>query len=282
MISPEAVRALVITIVHDEEIKTALSFWRDPLVSAFPVCSDTGSPLNFTKSGSWLKEAVSSTHLLPGDVLPGAKSIIAFFIPFTERVAEGNREGESASAEWALCYIRTNELIAKINNGLETLFAREGLKTGKIPATHNFDEERLVSDWSHRHIAYLAGLGTFGLNNMLITQKGCCGRFGSIVTEWPYYAPPGTGQQLSKTGAVPEEKCLFKRNGSCRLCIKRCPAGAYTLKAGDSRENPNILQFDRKRCYSLCLKNAEKHKNLGYADVCGKCLTGLPCSVKAP
>jgi epoxyqueuosine reductase QueG len=258
-------------MVHDEGTKTGLPFWRDPLVSAISVCSGTGAAPDFTQSGRWLKKAVSSTHLLPDDILPNAQSVIAFFIPFTETVVEGNREGEAASAEWALCYIRTNELIAKISNALETMFAQDNLKTGKIPATHNFDEERLVSDWSHRHIAYLAGLGTFGLNNMLITVQGCCGRFGSIVTEWEYTGPPGTG-------TVPEEKCLFKRNGNCGLCVKRCPAGAYTLKT-DGKDGVN---FDRKSCYSLCLKNAEKHKDLGYADVCGKCLVGLPCSTKAP
>jgi epoxyqueuosine reductase QueG len=273
MITLEEVKSLIINSVHDEGTKTGLPFWQSPLASAFSLHSGTDSTQNFTQS-DWLKKAVSSTHLLPEDILPEAKSIIAFFIPFTETVAEGNREGEAASAEWALCYIKTNELIAKINDSLETLFAQDGLKTGKIPATHNFDEERLVSDWSHRHIAYLAGLGTFGLNNMLITENGCCGRFGSIVTEWEYTGTPGAGD-------VPEEKCLFKRNGSCGLCVKRCPVGAYR-KVDDSAENRNIIQFDRKRCYSQCLKNAEKHKDLGYADVCGKCLVGLPCSVKAP
>jgi hypothetical protein len=32
----------------------------------------------------------------------------------------------------------------------------------------------------------------------------------------------------------------------------------------------------------MCLENAEHHKNIGYADVCGKCVVGLPCSFKDP
>ncbi|WP_338094171.1 hypothetical protein [Methanorbis furvi] len=35
--------------------------------------------------------------------------------------------------------------------------------------------------WSHRHFAVLAGLGTFGVNNMLITRMGCYGRVSSFA-----------------------------------------------------------------------------------------------------
>ena len=43
--------------------------------------------------------------------------------------------------------------------------------------------KNLISDWSHRHVAVIAGLGKFGLNNMLITDNGCCGRVGSFITD---------------------------------------------------------------------------------------------------
>jgi epoxyqueuosine reductase QueG len=255
-ISPDELRNCVIHTVEGE----SLPFWRTPLVSPFSV---EGRDL------SWLKKAVSPSHLLPRDILPGAKSVVSFFIPFTGEVVLGNREGESDSEEWALCYIKTNELIAKIGIRLEKLFASAGFQTGTIPATHNFDEERLVSDWSHRHIARLAGLGSFGLNNMLITEKGCCGRFGSVVSEWDYPGP-----QPSPA----EEKCLYRRKGTCGICVDRCSAGAY----GKDTESPGNIHFNRKRCYERCLENAECYKALGLADVCGKCLTGLPCSLRAP
>jgi hypothetical protein len=40
-----------------------------------------------------------------------------------------------------------------------------------LPPTHNFDEKKLISDWSHKHIGFIAGLGKFGLHQMLITKK---------------------------------------------------------------------------------------------------------------
>jgi epoxyqueuosine reductase QueG len=214
---------------------------------------------------AWLKTAVSPEHLLPDDVLPGAQSVICFFIPFARAVVESNRETGPASAEWAAAYIETNALIAGINSGIDALLKRRGYAAGKIPATGNFDKTTLTSRWSHRHLAYLAGLGSFGLNNMLITEYGCCGRCGSIVTNYQF---------TEETCAAPlprRERCLFKQRGICGLCLKKCEICAL----GGSG-------FDRRRCYERCLENAVFHASLGYADVCGKCLCGLPCSMRDP
>jgi epoxyqueuosine reductase QueG len=216
-----------------------------------------------------LKEVVSPAHLLPEDVLKGAESVISFFIPFEDGIVDSNTAPGPASEVWALSYIQTNALISQISADLEELLRSFGAESGKIPATHNFDENRLISDWSHRHIAWIASLGSFGMNNMLITKAGCCGRFGSLVSSYAFspeeYAPPASAP----------ERCLHKlrRPGgrSCGLCHRRCPAGAY-----------NNGRFDRHRCYARCLENSRLHRRLGYADVCGKCLVGLPCSTRDP
>jgi len=210
-----------------------------------------------------LKEAVSINHFMPCDILPDAKSIINFFIPFHKDVVESNVNGAMASREWAIAYVKTNDLIAAINDKIETLMAEKGHKTGKIPATHNFDEKKLISNWSHRHIAHIAGIGTFGINNMLITQKGCCGRFGSIVTNYEFKEYPQKKES--------KEKCLNKLHGGCGICQKRCAANAYINKT-----------FDRNSCYKQCMENARYYREIGHTDVCGKCLVGLPCSLKEP
>jgi epoxyqueuosine reductase QueG len=231
-------------------------YWREPL-AAFAPAGDR----RFLS----LKKQVSPSHLLPEDLLPGARGVICFFIPFHERIIEGNAEGAAASREWAEAYLYTNELIARISRDLGGLLAEGGFGSALIPATHNFDEERLVSDWSHRHVAHIAGLGSFGINNMLITEKGCCGRFGSLVTGWA----PEPAVSPGAEGAA--EYCLHRRKGGCGLCQKRCPAGAY-------RDGV----FNRRVCYDRCLENARLHRAAGFADVCGKCLCGLPCSASAP
>jgi epoxyqueuosine reductase QueG len=222
-----------------------------------------GEPIiHFISSGNselaGLKESVSPDHLLPEDILADAQSIISFFIPFHESIIKSNIKNIEASEEWAAAYIYTNDLIRTINNRVEIILNENGYSTGKIPATHNFDRDKLISNWSHRHIAYIARLGTFGINNMLITDKGCCGRLGSIIT--------GCKFSYNSTEKL-NEKCLNKLDGSCGICQKKCIADAYTGN-----------QFNRHKCYEKCLMNAELHKDAGYADVCGKCLVGLPCS----
>lgn len=96
---------------------------------------------------------------------------------------------------------------------------------------------------------------------MLITEKGCCGRIGTVVTN----------MKIEPTKRKDKENCLYKNNGSCKKCIDRCVNDA--LKLSD---------FNRHLRYEMCLTNGETYKELGLADVCGKCLVDLPCSFRDP
>ncbi|OHE71001.1 MAG: hypothetical protein A2Z99_15890 [Treponema sp. GWB1_62_6] len=207
-----------------------------------------------------------SDHLLPRDLLPLARSVVAFFVPFVRETGEGNAGSRFASETWARAYIETNLLIGKISAAIAAVLRHAGYRAEAVRATHNFDPVLLVSRWSHRHAARIAGLGEFGLNNMLITAAGAAGRFGSLATD---AVLPPTPTSVAERPDAPRDDhpCLFRRNGSCGLCVGRCPTGA--LKADG---------FDRKSCYGLCLENAELHRALGLADVCGKCVSRLPCS----
>ncbi len=222
--------------------------WRKPIVG---FCS--------AESTEILPKIVKN-HFTAEDILPHAKSVIVYFIPFTKRVVESNVEGEKPSKLWAYAYIKTNDLIKSINNLLSKKLENVGFKCVTIEPTHNFDERTLMSRWSHKHLAYLAGIGTFGIHTMIITEKGCCGRLGSLITTAEFK----WGEPLK------EELCLYKRGYSCTSCVERCHSGAL---------NPNGL--DRRRCYEVLLKNAELF-DFGFADVCGKCACGVPCSLRSP
>jgi epoxyqueuosine reductase QueG len=251
----EIIKTINSTISDYENINNLNNMWREPIIEIISAKNEKLQDL---------KQIVSLEHLLPFDILPDAKSIISFFIPFDEKIVKSNINGTMASKEWAEAYIKTNDLIKTINDKIEELMGKNGYKTGKIPATHNFNEKTLMSNWSHRHIAFIAGMGTFGLNNMLITEKGCCGRFGSIIINCEI-------KNYKDTGKV-KEKCLNKLNGNCGICQKRCVANAYKNNS-----------FNKEICYKQCLDNAEYYKDTaGYADVCGKCLVGLPCSIQEP
>ncbi|MBC7331112.1 MAG: epoxyqueuosine reductase [Synergistetes bacterium] len=199
-------------------------------------------------------------HLMPWEIFEGAKSVVVFFLPFTEDVIESNQRGYYSSREWAIAYVETNAFLYELS--LEMLgFLKEHGYTGiSVKPTHNFDEEKLISYWSHRHVGFIAGMGTFGINNMLITEEGCGGRLNSFVTD----------AILDPDEKFTEEACLFKREGTCGLCIEKCPVGALKIDG-----------FDRFSCYKHCLENDLYHGDLPKTDICGKCIT-YPCALSIP
>jgi epoxyqueuosine reductase QueG len=245
----EALKKLVKEHTQDDSIRTA---WGEPLLGF----ADAGDPL-FQR----LKEVVRPSHALPPDLLPNARTVVAYFIPFHKDIPKSNRKDRYASKAWAIAYIETNQLIREVNRHLATLLAGEGFRSADLPPTHNFDTDQLMSDWSHKHVGYIAGIGTFGMHHLLITEKGCCGRLGSLVT----------AAEIPPTERPRYEYCLFKYNGSCRVCAPRCPVEAFH---DDS--------FARHKCYDLLLKNAAIYQDEGLADVCGKCSTIVPCSFLNP
>ncbi len=244
---------IIATFVRDyQTTKNRADTWEEPLVG-FAAADD---PLMLA-----LKTVVGPSHLLPGDLLADARTVIAYFIPFAKGIPKGNRGDRHASEEWGRAYIETNRLIEGVNRHVAERLDQEGYRSALLPPTHNFDPQRLVSDWSHKHVAYIAGLGKFGVHHLLITAKGCCGRLGSLVTNYD--------QPASKR---PEgEFCLNRFNGSCLKCVAKCVAGALGPQA-----------LDRRRCYGMLLENAALYAGRGLADVCGKCTCIVPCSFKNP
>ncbi len=233
--------------------RAAEPMWRKPLVAA----ASADDPL-FPQ----LRRVAAPDHALPADLLPGARTVVVFFIPFVRRLAQENdAEREFASRSWAEAYVLTNRLIHAVNEHLQSAFQSRGFAAGTTPATHNFDEERLVSGWSHKHVGFIAGLGTFGCHHWLITEAGCCGRLGSLVTTMP----------LTPTPRPSVEFCLLKAGGKCGGCFKKCRYDAL---------HPH--GFDRHACYRRCLANDARHHDLPLVDVCGKCGCEVPCSYGVP
>lgn len=220
-----------------------------------------------------IRDCTFEEHLMPTDVLEDPTIIIAYFVPFTKDIADSNIDGDLASEKWTLAYQETNEMFIKLNNHVIKKIEDMGYKAEVCKEAGNFKKDILKSKWSHRHIARVAGLGTFGINNMLITEEGCCGRYFTIVTNLP----------VSPDKPLEEENCLYKRNGSCLICVKHCFSGAL-----------NENNYDRFKCYETCMKSFDKYEKLygnnkykignpkGGSQVCGKCVVNLPCSFKQP
>ncbi len=207
-----------------------------------------------------LQKAVSS-HRMPEDLLSNARTVIAFFLPFERWVVYANaKHPEKVASEWATAYVETNALIGRITTHLIGALAKRGIGAVAEPATHNFDPVSLTSRWSHKSVAVIAGLGSFGLHQMVITDAGCAGRFGSLIIDAELLGAP----------TAAKERCLFYHDGSCQECVNRCPVQA--LDTGGS--------IDKQRCYQHLLTVAKTFGHLGAVDVCGKCALG-PCALQS-
>ena len=223
--------------------------WREPLTGF------ADANCEYIKN---VEQAVGTEHRQPADYLAEPTIVISCFAPFSRELSRTNAnvEGNLASKEWVSAYAQTNDMLGQLAQAVADKVCELGYH-GAVPTKINMKEGILKSPWSHRHIAFAAGLGTFGINNMLITEAGCCGRYCSIVTDLPV-----TPDQI-----LEEENCLYKRNGSCRKCVDRCFSGALTTEG-----------FDRFLCFETCMRN---HKLYGH-EVCGKCATEVPCAFTAP
>ncbi len=220
--------------------------FRQPLV-AFSAADD--------KRYSDLKEIIGAWHLNPAELLSDAKSVISYFVPFTKSVAMEPQRVAHGSLLWSEAYQEINKHFNRINEAVSSHLAGLGYSAVSIKPTHTYDPKDLKCMWSHRSAAAIAGLGAFAANGLLITEKGAAGRFCTVITS----------AELKTNRAPVENKCLFIRNGTCRLCFEVCPAKALS---------PAMV--DKFACQDELNKNEKIMKEetaLQSADTCGKCIS---------
>ena len=228
------------------------------------------------------KKIIDPSHLTPREALamafgkspedlPARLSVISWILPITAKTRESNRPQKTVpSCPWSY----TRWYGEKFNEALREHLV--GVIVGKgylavapmlQPYFKTDDNERgPFSNWSERHIAYAAGLGTFSLSDGFITERGIAHRCGSVVTDMPLPVSPRTAKN-------PYSNCLFYVNNKCRACIPRCPAGAITEKG-----------HDKVRCRDY------QHDDIGYVRQeygvkvpgCGLCQTRVPCEFRNP
>jgi epoxyqueuosine reductase QueG len=211
---------------------------------------------------SELKQIVGEWHLNPTELLPDAVSVISYFVPFTKKVVAEPKTVKDGSLLWGEAYVTINAYFDHINEAIAEYLNGLGFICKTIKATHTYDPKDLKSMWSHRSAAAIAGLGVFGTNRLLITEKGSGGRFCTVITTAPLNA--GSSEEA-------QNRCFFKKDGSCGLCIEVCPVNALSRNS-----------FSKFTCQIELNKNGEKESREGLqrktADTCGKCISVCPVS----
>jgi epoxyqueuosine reductase QueG len=170
--------------------------------------------------------------------------------------------------EWLHARIEGQAFQNRICGFAEELLKKEGyaalapmidsrFKSGNPLVPDETKQDSYSSNWSERHAAYAAGLGTFGLSRGLITRKGVAGRYISVITS-AFFEP----DKRPYTGIY--DYCI-----NCCACVRNCPAQAITKEAGKTHYP----------CWQFLESTKAKHAPR-YG--CGKCQVKVPCEDRAP
>ena len=226
------------------------------------------------------KRIIGEFHQTPEQVLQSAcgdearaATVISWVLPITRATRESNRpEAVFPSAAWAQTRNFGEQFNAALRRHLVSWLEARGHKAVAPQLAASWQEFSetpvgIASNWSERHAAYAAGLGTFSLNDALITPRGIAHRCGSVITDL----------KLAPTlRPYPDHRhnCLYHREGSCGLCIGRCPVGALS-HAG----------HDKKVCSRYVYHTVVEAVAAEYgvtATGCGLCQTRVPCEGQIP
>jgi epoxyqueuosine reductase QueG len=207
----------------------------------------------------------------PAELLPGAQAVVAFGIRILDRVMDWPEllkgspfypEPKRSEALRLCLYEKSGYQI--INDHLNTIALRlathledTGYPSLFFPTTNTGVPEEYAhvpAMFSHRHAAVRAGLGEFGLNNVVVTAKyGPRIRWNSVITTAP----------LTPSPLLSAKTC----DGlACRECVRECPGGALsTLPEAEEHRlwlnPPARTQWDTCRitrlatdCMGRCLR----------------------------
>ena len=232
-----------------------------------------------------LKTVIGEFHLTPFEVMQRAGAlkgietppeesmgVIAYVLPMhKETVRDNARMSGYSSRRWVHGKYYGEKFRKKLTSHIISFLNHKGWTA--ISPEDEADLYKMTidprvgyaSNWSERHVAYAAGLGTFGLSDGLITEAGAAEAVGSIAVNIPF-----------SSSARPDDihaACLYYQEETCKACVKRCPAGAISDKG-----------HDKNKCAGFAFSQTPLNKERYGIEIysCGLCLTGVPCANRNP
>ncbi|MFZ1896506.1 4Fe-4S binding protein [Methanoregula sp.] len=193
----------------------------------------------------WVPEAFR-----PASLFPGTKTVIVIGFPVSLPIVD------TAPSIWYHELYRTvNAELDSSGYRIATFLTGKGYPSVWIPrdgyGSIGVLKENPIAFFSHRHAAFCAGLGNFGLNNMLLSpQYGPRVRFTSILTTAELPADP----------VLKEPLCI-----QCRRCIRVCPVAAIP-EGGYPQESTDKI--------ACATRSEELHQR--YLSPCGCCIKVCP------
>ena len=167
---------------------------------------------------SWM-ERTRDLRDQPKALLPEARSVIAVALNYKrpDDGSEDDARGRIASYAHGYDYHRVLEY------KLSSLAAFIEAETGRAPSSRAAVDRLPILE---RDVAYLAGIGWYGKNTMILQRQ---------LGSWLFLGELVVDLDLEVNTQLPRDFC-----GSCTACLDACPTGAFVA--------PHVL--DARRCIS--------------------------------
>ena len=255
-----------------QEMKTAVGPLHWTPAEAFAPDRDTSAA---SIGATNTKQPATPWAAMPADGTPAAPSeltVISWAVVQTEATKASNRAETRAPSEyWARARVFGQQANRDLHHSVLQALRDEGYEAiapAQLPAWGEVGQatDGWHSSWSERHVAYISGLGTFGLSGGLITSKGQAVRLGSVVVRAVITATP-------RSYSGPFAHCLELSGETCAECADRCPTGSISVQGRDKAAC--LRQLDFAEGYVR-----EHYGFEGYG--CGLCQTAVPCESCIP
>ena len=191
---------------------------------------------------------------LPSEITSGYPGAVCIAVALNPTIVSGISKGPTR--EYFAEYKRLNNLLDNLCKQTAGIFTNAGYKAEAVTATtEHLNEATLSTQFQHKTVATLAGLGWIGKSALLITKEyGPTVRLATVLTDAEFE----TGTPMN------ESHC-----GDCRKCVEACPAAAITgqnWEPGAARESI----YDAFKCRQTARKLAKKQGI--EATICGICI----------
>ena len=257
-------------------LETAEKAWDEPLLAVA-----AGDDPLFAQ----VKAAIGPFYWTPAEAFalafpdqpapPTELRVISYALPQTQATrAQQQGERDLPAERWARSRYFGEQFNCDLRLHLAERLTEQGFPAvapERLPGFDYRQSERLgiASNWSERHTAFIAGLGTFGLSDGLITRRGKAVRFGSVVAKIDLPVTPRPYAEDHHAW------CLWYAKGTCGACVQRCPPGAITTQAG----------HDKIACRHYIREVTAPFTTKQYgtgATPCGLCQVRIPCEMQVP
>jgi epoxyqueuosine reductase len=236
---------------------------------------EQGMDLVGIASTAKLDELTPSGYNRPRDLLPEAKSTVVMALQWNHALVDG-------LPELRPMYSR---MMIMMNNFLDTAVLKisgflksKGFVSLPVHASDPYDLINLKGVLSHKHAAVQAGLGEFGLNNLLLTpQFGPRQRLAQILTD----------AELEPDNPMNRRLCENMIPNCKYACIRVCP---FQYIPNPFEEDQGVMDkvivqgvsIDKQGCSYFQDRGLPKMGRNGYTYRCGMCINACPVGSDVP